>query len=43
MSDADLEEAMKDAGQPEDVTQAALDANAKAGSTGWTRRSPSSP
>lgn len=30
MSDADLEEAMKEAGQPEDVTQAALEANADA-------------
>ena len=30
MSDADLEDAMKEAGQPEDVTQAALDANAEA-------------
>ena len=30
MSDADLEEAMKDAGQPEDVTQAALQANGDA-------------
>ena len=29
MSDADLEEAMKNAGQPEDVTQAALQANAE--------------
>jgi Na+/melibiose symporter-like transporter len=30
MSDADLEQAMKEAGQPEDLTQAALDANAEA-------------
>jgi MFS family permease len=30
MSDADLEQAMNDAGQPEDITQAALDANASA-------------
>jgi MFS family permease len=30
MSDADLEEAMKEAGQPDEITQAALDANAEA-------------
>ena len=30
MSDADLEAAMKEAGQPDDITQAALDANAEA-------------
>ena len=43
ISDADLEAAMKDAGQSAEVTQAAVDANAQARIDGLTRPSRSSP